>query len=128
MKVKLDHLEKVFQEISNQIVILQSELSSQKEAVLETNSVGVKNKNDKTTLETNNENKEDEFLESVQLYCDHCSYTCKKKTTMTKHKNTKHIEEMWTCKQCHEKFESSLDLQSHIAKEHEYDTEIMQTS
>ena len=35
---------------------------------------------------------------------------------------------MRTSKQCHEKFESSLDLQSHIAEEHDYDTEIMKTS
>ena len=128
MKVKLENLEKVVQEMADQIVILQSEVSSRKEAVLETNLMSFKNNNDNHTLETNDENKKDQFPEYVQLNCDLCSYTCKKKATMAKHKNTKHIEQMWTCKQCHKKFERSLDLQSHIAQEHDYDTEKIQNS
>ena len=45
--------------------------------------------------------------------CDQCKYTCKKETSLKKHRLTKHEEHQ--CQECQMKF---MDLLSHIAKQH----------
>ena len=52
-----------------------------------------------------------------ELYmCEDCDYTCLKFTTLSKHKNTKHIGH--TCKVCSKNFTNPKDLQQHVAIEH----------
>ena len=87
-----------------------------------------KNKNDKPTLETNTENKKMNFQNMYSQIVITVATNARKKATMAKHKNNKHIEKMWTCKQCNERFESSHDLQSHIVQEHDYDKVTRQNS
>ena len=48
--------------------------------------------------------------------CEDCDYTCKKFTTLSKHKNSKHINHM--CKVCGKNFNNSMNLLRHVAIEH----------
>ena len=48
--------------------------------------------------------------------CEKCDYVCKKQTTMNKHVNTKHTDQI--CKICEEEFRTSMELIQHVAKEH----------
>ena len=48
--------------------------------------------------------------------CEDCDYTCKKFTTLCKHKNTKHIGH--NCKVCGKNLTNSMALLQHVAIEH----------
>ena len=50
------------------------------------------------------------------LDCQHCSYKCKKETTLEKHMITKHQEH--PCKECKKKFSTFMELLNHVAKYH----------
>ena len=62
-----------------------------------------------------NKSGEDKFL-----FCEYCSYKCKKESTLQKHKNDKHAlnDEGHQCNQCIERFPSLSDLLEHDEKEH----------
>ena len=48
--------------------------------------------------------------------CEDCDYTCKKFTTLSKHKNSQHIDHM--CEVCGKNLNNSMDLLRHVAIEH----------
>ena len=54
--------------------------------------------------------------EEVNLKCDMCQYTCKKRNALNRHMNTKHIDH--TCKICYKLFSNSMDALVHTATEH----------
>ena len=53
---------------------------------------------------------------SSSLKCDQCDYNCERPNTLKKHINTKHTVQK--CSLCSQEFTISMDLLSHIAKEH----------
>ena len=53
---------------------------------------------------------------STEFKCDLCNYKALKPNTLKKHINTKHT--MQKCKVCDKEFKTSMDLVSHVAKEH----------
>ena len=48
--------------------------------------------------------------------CNKCENKCKKDTTLRKHKNTKHEQQL--CSNGHIRFDNINNLQKHIAKDH----------
>ena len=69
------------------------------------------------------EKKKSEEIEksSKSLKCDLCEYRCEKPNTLQKHINTKHTKQK--CSICSVEFGTSIDLLSHIAREHHDDEE-----
>ena len=55
--------------------------------------------------------------------CQICDYTCKKFTTLNKHKNTKHIGHV--CKVCGKNLNNAMDLLQHVAIEHKEEDAIL---
>ena len=96
MKLKIETLEKIVQEISENIVVLQNELYTKKNTnanISESDPVNVSNLKRMTTndsFQTNSEPNKEETHEEQQLKCEHCEYKCKIKATMNKYMNTKH--------------------------------------
>ena len=68
----------------------------------------------KTAMESKESKKEDKI--SKQFKCELCEYSCEKQATLNKHMNTKHTEQK--CKACKQEFKTSMELVSHVAKEH----------
>ena len=68
----------------------------------------------KAAMEAKESEKEEKV--SKQFKCELCEYRCDKKATLSKHINTKHIEQ--ECKICGKDFKTSMELVSHTAKEH----------
>ena len=66
--------------------------------------------NDKEKVVKKGPNKED------LLVCKHCSYKCKKESSLDKHMITKHQEH--PCKACHEKCSTFIELLKHVANHH----------
>ena len=64
--------------------------------------------------------KEDEYKENKIkenfFVCSQCNYKSKKEGLFKKHMLTKHKDHM--CKECNEKFPSSMELLKHVAKHH----------
>ena len=54
--------------------------------------------------------------EEVNLKCDMCQYTCKKRNALNRHMTTKQIDH--TCKICYKVFPYSMDALVHTATEH----------
>ena len=54
--------------------------------------------------------------EEVDLKCEMCQYTCKKRNQLNKHMNTKHNDH--TCKVCSKVYPNSMDALVHTATEH----------
>ena len=77
-----------------------------------------------TISEPNNE----EIQEEHQLKYEYCEYKCKRKVTMNKHMDTKHNTKNVACKQCEEKFNSTILLELHIADKHQVGKEVVQES
>ena len=70
----------------------------------------------RNTVYDENKSKEEEKL-TKYFKCDHCDHKSEKLVTLKKHKNTKHTEKK--CKVCNQEFKTSIELESHIAKEHD---------
>ena len=71
--------------------------------------------NPSTVLDKKDEGKQEE----VDLKCDMCQYTCKKRKMLIKHMNTKHKDH--TCKICYKIFPNSMDALVHTATDHTKD-------
>ena len=59
---------------------------------------------------------------SKAFKCDLCDYRCEKSTTLKKHMNTKHTKQK--CSMCSVEFKTSIDLLSHVAREHHDEEEV----
>ena len=70
------------------------------------------------------EKKKSEEIEILakSLKFDLCKYRCEKPNTLQKHINTKHTKQM--CSICSVEFGTSMNLLSHIAREHYDDEEV----
>ena len=53
--------------------------------------------------------------------CELCNYSCEKETTLNKHVTLKHSEQK--CTTCGKQFGSSIEMLSHIAKDHHEEEE-----
>ena len=60
--------------------------------------------------------KKDKGKQEVDLKCDMCEYTCKKRNKLTKHMNIKHSDH--TCKIGNKVFPNSMDALVHTATDH----------
>ena len=61
--------------------------------------------------------KSEEIEKSLNAFkCDLCDYRCEKSNTLKKHNKTKHTKQK--CSKCSVEFKTSIDLLSHIAREH----------
>ena len=59
----------------------------------------------------------EEIIKSSKTFkCDLCEYGCEKSNTLKKHINTKHTKQK--CSICSVEFKTSIELLSHIAREH----------
>ena len=54
--------------------------------------------------------------------CDHIDYKCRKHSTLKNHINLKHTEHR--CTICSELFKTSMELVSHVAKDHHEEEEV----
>ena len=128
---KVETLEKIVQEMAQQIISLQAEIHAQKD---ESKTVSgkyskdennVKDQIETLSIKTKSSIKRSELKEKEQLNCEHCDYYCKKTATMNKHMVTKHAmdrkekdKQISSCNQCEEKFKTLIELQIHIANKH----------
>ena len=61
--------------------------------------------------------KEKEEKKSAKYFkCEVCDYKCEKLVTLENHISSKHTEQK--CKECNREFKTSMELVSHVAKEH----------
>ena len=68
--------------------------------------------------------KSQEQEKSVKSYkCELCDYRSEKNAHLKKHITSKHS--VHKCKVCHKEFKNSMDLVSHVAKEHLEDEEVL---
>ena len=70
----------------------------------------------RNTVSDEEKSKEEE-ISAKYFKCDHCDYKSEKLATLKKHKNTKHTVQK--CKVCNKEFKTSMELVTHIAKEHD---------
>ena len=139
LETKIEALESLVNEMGQKIMKLEGELrdikhvQTKSDSTIEKDFIGneadltnqidlaVKDKEEKKTEENEKEmltepNKETTKNTKPHFKCDACGATFKNKSTMKKHYSSKHEEQY--CKVCHVRFNTSMEVLQHVAKDH----------